>query len=101
MTDKSTDQIWLDQQEMFHVESPCIGVCTSGAKGFCKGCLRSRVERFHWHEMTENQRATVVKLCQNRKSRIIAKRQKLDIRNLQQDDLFADFDGQLNLFKES
>lgn len=100
MTDKPASQIWLDQQEMFRVESPCIGVCTSSVKGYCKGCLRSRTERFHWHEMTDNQKVTVIKLCQNRKARILAKRQKNDVRNLQQEDLFADFDGQILLFKD-
>ncbi|MEH6442971.1 MAG: DUF1289 domain-containing protein [Oceanospirillaceae bacterium] len=91
-------QIWLDQHEMFHVESPCVGVCTSGAKGFCKGCLRSRIERFHWHEMTENQKYTVVQLCHSRKARILARRRKLENSLLQQDQLVDEADIQLNLF---
>ncbi|MEM5529704.1 DUF1289 domain-containing protein [Gammaproteobacteria bacterium AS21] len=89
---------WQDQQEMFHVKSPCIGVCTSGPKGYCRGCLRSRVERFHWQEMTDNQKFTVVKLCQSRKARILAARKKGDITLLKQEEMFADFDGQMTLF---
>jgi predicted Fe-S protein YdhL (DUF1289 family) len=91
-------QIWLDQHEMFHVESPCIGVCTSGAKGFCKGCLRSRIERFHWHDMTENQKHTVVQLCRSRKARVIARRKKTDNFLLQSDELLDEPDIQLDLF---
>lgn len=99
MSDESKVQIWQDQHEMFHVDSPCIGVCTSGPRGYCKGCLRSRVERFHWHEMTENQKHTVTQLCQSRKARIIAKRNKNDLTQLHQDEMFADFDGQIDLFE--
>ncbi len=96
-SDQRADK-WQDQHEMFQVDSPCIGVCTAGPKGYCKGCLRSRIERFHWHEMSENQKFTVVQLCQSRKSRIIAQRLKRDITKLQQEDLFADFDGQIEMF---
>ena len=97
MKDKNASN-WQDQQEIFHVNSPCIGVCTSGPKGYCRGCLRSRVERFHWHEMTENQKFTVVKLCQSRKARIVAARKRNDITLLKQEEMFADFDGQMTLF---
>lgn len=43
----------MEQIELFHIESPCRGVCQSSAKGFCKGCLRSREERFRWHSMAK------------------------------------------------
>jgi len=98
MSDTSKPQIWQDQHEMFKVASPCIGVCTSGSKGYCKGCLRSRIERFHWHEMSDNQKFTVVQLCQARKSRIIAARKRRDVTQLQQEDIFHDIDDQLDLF---
>jgi len=98
MSDTPKPQIWQDQHEMFNVASPCIGVCTSGPKGYCKGCLRSRVERFHWHEMSDNQKFTVVQLCQSRKSRIIAARNRRDVTQLQQEDIFHDIDDQLDLF---
>ena len=98
MNDNERDQRWQDQHEMFHVDSPCLGICALGPKGYCKGCLRSRTERFHWHEMSDNQKFTVVQLCQSRKARILANRQKRDVTKLAQDDLFADFDGQIELF---
>ena len=93
-----SDNKWQDQQEMFQVASPCIGVCTSGAKGYCKGCLRSREERFYWHEMTDNQKYTVVQICQARKARVIAMRKKRDVTFLQQEDMFTTVDLQIDLF---
>ena len=100
MRDQSTApaNAWQDQHEMFSGASPCIGGCTSGAKGYCKGCLRSRIERFHWHEMSDNQKFTVVQLCQSRKTRIIAARKRRDVTQLQQEDFFDDIDDQMNLF---
>lgn len=99
MTDQNKTDLWQDQGEMFHVDSPCVGICTQGPKGFCKGCLRSRVERFHWHEMSENQKHTVIQLCQSRKARIAARRNNRDFTLLQQDELFIDSDSQIDLFK--
>jgi predicted Fe-S protein YdhL (DUF1289 family) len=98
MKNNEQDQRWQDQHEMFHVDSPCISVCTSGPKGYCKGCLRSRKERFHWQEMSDNQKFTVVQLCQSRKVRILANRKKRDLTKREQEDLFADLDGQIELF---
>ena len=31
-----------EQIELFDIDNPCIGVCTSNKKGYCFGCLRSR-----------------------------------------------------------
>jgi predicted Fe-S protein YdhL (DUF1289 family) len=45
-------------------------------KGFCKGCYRSREERFHWNEFTEYQKHVVVQLCQVREKRVEAARRK-------------------------
>ncbi|EAQ65641.1 hypothetical protein MED121_08753 [Marinomonas sp. MED121] len=65
----------MEQIELFHVESPCRGVCQSSKKGFCKGCLRSREERFHWHEMQDEDKRKVLTLCQHRWQRLLKARQ--------------------------
>lgn len=69
----------MEQIELFQIDSPCRGVCESSSKGYCKGCLRSREERFHWHEMSETQKRQVIQLCQSRWQRIIkAKQERLE-----------------------
>ncbi|MAF15445.1 MAG: DUF1289 domain-containing protein [Marinomonas sp.] len=65
----------MEQIELFSIESPCRGVCENSHKGYCKGCLRSREERFHWHEMSEVQKRHVIQLCRSRWQRILKARQ--------------------------
>lgn len=56
-----------DQLELFSLPNPCIGVCESNRKGYCKGCLRSREERFNWHQKSlQEQRIILTKLAQRR-----------------------------------
>ena len=73
----------MEQIELFQVESPCRGICESSSKGYCKGCLRNREERFHWHEMDDTQKRQVIQLCRSRWQRIMRARQE---RLLQQSD---------------
>lgn len=56
----------MEQLEFFTVVSPCIGVCTSDEKGYCKGCMRKREERFNWLSYTPAQQLYVIKLCRQR-----------------------------------
>ncbi|RRJ85424.1 DUF1289 domain-containing protein [Aestuariirhabdus litorea] len=58
------------QFELFDIDSPCRGICTTNNRGYCVGCLRSRDERFNWNQMTQAQRARVMALCKRRRSRI-------------------------------
>ena len=62
----------LDQGELFTIPNPCRGVCTSNNKGYCKGCLRSRKERFHWNDFTPFQQQLVINLCEKRRLKILA-----------------------------
>ncbi len=57
------------QLEFFEVPSPCIGVCQSDEKGFCKGCYRSRDERLEWISLTSDDKQKVVKRCIQRRKR--------------------------------
>ncbi|EEZ85975.1 conserved hypothetical protein [Vibrio harveyi 1DA3] len=56
----------MEQLEFFTVPSPCVGVCTSDEKGYCKGCMRKREERFNWLSFTPAQQLHVIKLCRQR-----------------------------------
>ncbi|HDZ8829229.1 DUF1289 domain-containing protein [Aeromonas dhakensis] len=66
----------MEQLEIFPLQSPCIGVCEVNNKGYCKGCLRSREERFNWLTMTPAQQQEVMRLCRGRKARVEAARRK-------------------------
>lgn len=58
-----------NQIEMFDLPNPCIGVCESGPRGYCRGCLRSRDERFQWYDKPEAERAHILKLISGRQKR--------------------------------
>ncbi len=82
------------QLEFFEVPSPCIGVCESGPRGYCKGCHRSREERLYWLKVDDATRRQIIAACHRRK-RQIARRQKNAARKPEdeqqlQSDLFDD-----------
>lgn len=58
------------QIELFDIPSPCVGICTADSRGFCKGCLRNRDERFNWLYFTNEEKREVIRKCSNRKKRI-------------------------------
>ncbi|MFM5192991.1 DUF1289 domain-containing protein [Aeromonas media] len=66
----------MEQLEIFPLTSPCVGICEVNNKGYCKGCLRSREERFNWLAMTPAQQQEVMRLCRNRKARVEVARRK-------------------------
>lgn len=55
------------QLQLFEVPSPCIGVCESGPRGFCKGCFRSREERLYWLKIDDPTKRKIVAACYRRK----------------------------------
>lgn len=55
-----------EQLEFFPVQSPCRGICQSDERGYCRGCMRSRDERFHWQQMSDAQKREVLRLCRQR-----------------------------------
>lgn len=65
----------MEQIELFTIESPCKGVCENSAKGFCKGCLRSREERFQWFSISNEARHGILDLCKQRRARLLKARQ--------------------------
>ena len=69
----------MNQQfELFEIANPCIGLCQSNKKGYCFGCLRSRMERQRWHDMTTEQHREVLRLIAGRKLRIQQMQQRKD-----------------------
>ncbi len=60
----------MEQQELFPIPSPCIGVCEANNKGYCKGCLRNRKERQLWYQMNNRQKRYVIRLCHQRRLRL-------------------------------
>jgi predicted Fe-S protein YdhL (DUF1289 family) len=88
----------IDQGEFFHTPNPCRSICTVNNKGFCKGCFRSREERFHWNEFSEYQKHLVVQICHEREKRVeTAKRKKM----LQEAQAKEQQKAQFDLFGES
>ncbi len=60
----------MEQLEFFSIPSPCVGVCESNQKGYCKGCLRSREERLHWLQFSDGQKQQVLRLCRLRRKKL-------------------------------
>lgn len=58
-----------EQLEFFPIQSPCRGICQSDERGFCRGCMRSRDERFNWQSMSNVQKQNVLRLCHQRRLR--------------------------------
>jgi len=63
----------VDQLELFDLPNPCVGVCQSNSRGYCIGCLRSRDERFNWHQKPVEERARILKLLAQRRARLNTK----------------------------
>ncbi|GGY97598.1 MULTISPECIES: DUF1289 domain-containing protein [Shewanella] len=73
----------MEQLAFFDIPSPCIGICQSDDRGYCKGCMRSREERFGWLNFSNAQKADIIRLCKARKRRrqlAIMKHQQLQQR---------------------
>ena len=62
----------MQQVELFPVPNPCVGVCQSNAKGYCMGCLRSRVERQKWNDLMPAEKMRLLDSCALRKEKIAA-----------------------------
>lgn len=59
----------VEQFEFFDVPSPCIGICNPDQRGYCKGCLRNRNERFNWLNFDDEKKRNILTLLVQRKRR--------------------------------
>ena len=66
----------MEQIEIFEIPSPCKGICQVNNRGYCKGCYRSREERFAWNSLSNQQKRKVIALCQQRYKRFLASKQQ-------------------------
>ncbi|EOU3148799.1 DUF1289 domain-containing protein [Yersinia enterocolitica] len=66
------------QLEFFDIPSPCRGICQTDDRGFCRGCMRSRDERFNWMKMSDPQKRDVLRLCRQRLLRLQRANKQLD-----------------------
>ena len=64
------------QLEFFEIPSPCIGVCESGSRGFCKGCFRSRDERLYWLKVDDATKRKIISACVRRKKAVLARERR-------------------------
>ncbi|CCQ09866.1 conserved protein of unknown function [Pseudoalteromonas luteoviolacea B = ATCC 29581] len=65
----------MEQIEIFEIPSPCRGICQVNNRGYCKGCYRSRDERFYWNTFSDQQKRHVIALCQQRYKRYLQRKQ--------------------------
>lgn len=84
----------MEQLAFFDIPSPCIGICQSDDRGYCKGCMRSREERFGWLNFSNAQKADIIRLCKARKRR--RQLAMLKQQQLQQREQAAALNQQLN-----
>ncbi len=77
-----------EQLEFFPVPSPCRGICQVDARGYCLGCLRSREERFSWMKFSDAQKRDVLRLCHQRRLRLLRQQKPEDDAEPQQPSLF-------------
>ncbi|ASO59774.1 DUF1289 domain-containing protein [Salmonella enterica] len=77
-----------EQLEFFPIISPCRGICQSDERGFCRGCMRSRDERFNWQKMSDAEKQNVLRLCRQRLLRKIRTNKPLPPEDPQQPSLF-------------
>ncbi|CAM3739373.1 MULTISPECIES: DUF1289 domain-containing protein [Pseudoalteromonas] len=66
----------MEQIEIFEIPSPCKGICQVNNRGYCKGCYRSREERFEWNNLNNEQKRKVISLCQQRYKRYLQRKSK-------------------------
>ncbi|AXW87753.1 DUF1289 domain-containing protein [Lonsdalea britannica] len=77
-----------EQLELFPVPNPCRGICQANERGFCRGCFRSRTERFTWTQMSDAEKQNVLRLCRQRMKRYERVEQPLSSTEPEQPPLF-------------
>lgn len=77
-----------EQLEFFEIQSPCRGVCQTNEQGYCRGCYRSREERFDWLKFTDPQKRNILRLCRQRYIRSLAMKKMQEDPPTAQQELF-------------
>lgn len=58
-----------EQLEFFPLANPCKGICEVNERGYCRGCLRNREERFAWNSFSDGEKREILRLCRQRQLR--------------------------------
>ncbi|MGF1692878.1 DUF1289 domain-containing protein [Photobacterium kagoshimensis] len=66
----------MEQLEFFTIPSPCIGICQVNERGYCRGCMRNRDERFNWQSMNATEQRNTLRLCRQRYMRVLKAKKK-------------------------
>ncbi|HBL4915122.1 TPA: DUF1289 domain-containing protein [Enterobacter hormaechei] len=77
-----------EQLEFFPVQRPCRGICQVDERGYCRGCIRTRDERFNWQNFSDAQKQEVLRLCRQRLLRKIRANKAVEPEEPQQPSLF-------------
>ncbi|KAI3490690.1 hypothetical protein L1887_44852 [Cichorium endivia] len=77
-----------EQLEFFPIQSPCRGICQVDERGYCRGCMRTRDERFNWQNFSDTQKQEVLRLCRQRLLRKIRANKAGETEEPQQPSLF-------------
>lgn len=77
-----------EQLEFFEIQSPCRGICQTNEQGYCRGCYRSREERFDWLKFTDPQKRNILRLCRQRYIRSLAMKKTQEDPPTAQQELF-------------
>lgn len=63
-----------EQLEFFEIPSPCRGICQTNEQGYCRGCYRTRDERFGWLKFADAEKRNIIRLCRQRYLRAASKK---------------------------
>ncbi|UNH25393.1 DUF1289 domain-containing protein [Moellerella wisconsensis] len=77
-----------EQLEFFELQSPCRGICQTNGHGYCRGCYRTRDERFNWINYSDSQKRTLLRLCHQRFIRFTRQQTVEQNNDKQQQNLF-------------
>lgn len=77
-----------EQLEFFEIPSPCRGICQSNDQGYCRGCFRTRDERFNWLKFSDAEKRNIIRLCCQRYARSMSKKLAQEDVNDSQQQLF-------------
>lgn len=77
-----------EQLEFFEIPSPCRGICQANEQGYCRGCYRTRDERFGWLTFSDAEKRNIIRLCRQRYLRVANKKINLDDETTTQQQLF-------------
>ncbi len=77
-----------EQLEFFEIPSPCRGICQTNGQGYCRGCYRTRDERFSWLKFSDAEKRNIIRLCHQRYLRAMSKKQPQEEEVTTQQQLF-------------